>query len=59
MDGNKLSIRIIYNNGLGDETDITKTLSSPDIVSVYQAIREALMGFGFQQATVDEWLPPQ
>ena len=58
MDSNKLSIRIIYNNGMGDETDITKTLPGLGIKEVYQAIREALLGIGFGQATVDEWMPP-
>ena len=49
------TIRVVFDNGLGDITDITKTLSSPAIDDIFYAIREALAGCGFAKENIDYW----
>ena len=56
---NKPSIRIVFNNGFGDITDVTKTLVDGTIGDVFEAIRECLAGCGFQAENIDEWFPEE
>ena len=53
------SIRIVLTNEWGDQTDITKTLTCGTMHEIYPAIRDALLGCGFGQKTIDEWFPEE
>jgi hypothetical protein len=50
-------IRIILSNGFGDVTDITKSLKVDSMEEIYSALQNMLVGCGFTEATVKEWLP--
>jgi hypothetical protein len=59
MQGGKMTatIRIVITDEFNNSTDITKTIADPTIETLYQTIREALLGSGWQPDTVNEWFP--
>jgi hypothetical protein len=55
----KPSLRFIFTNEFGDQTDISKDLRGSGIEDVFDAIREALAGCGFGKETIDQWFPEE
>ena len=53
------SLRFVLTNEFGDQTDITKDLSSANMEDLFWAIRDALAGCGFARETIEQWFPDE
>ena len=55
----KPTLRVVYTNSFGDTSDVKIDLKDDTIESVFWAIRQAIMGCGFSEKSVDGWFPPE
>lgn len=53
----KPALRVVYTNSFGDESDIKLDLKDDTIESIFWAVRQAIMGCGFSEKSVDDWFP--
>jgi hypothetical protein len=50
-------LRLEIVDEFGNRTEVVKTLNDSGFDAVYWALRDALMGCGYDKGTVDEWMP--
>ena len=52
-------LKLVIANEFGDIRVVSTTLICDSMDEIYPALRQALMGCGFSESTVEEWLPEQ